>query len=101
MTTEAQSAAQRFEHPLSTRYASPEMLALFSSQKRIETWRRLWLELARAQKELGLPIQQVQIDEIEAHQTDIDFERAAELERELRHDVMAHVHSSRAQLRGG
>jgi len=92
MTTEAQSAAQRFEHPLSTRYASPEMLALFSSQKRIETWRRLWLELARAQKELGLPIRQVQIDEIEAHQTDIDFERAAELERELRHDVMAHVH---------
>jgi adenylosuccinate lyase len=68
------------------------MLALFSAQKRIETWRRLWLELARAERNLGLSITEDQLREIEEHLDDIDFRRAAELEKELRHDVMAHVH---------
>ncbi|HET9581298.1 MAG TPA: adenylosuccinate lyase [Gemmatimonadota bacterium] len=83
----------RFQHPLVTRYASPEMLALFSEVNRIRTWRRLWIALAEAQAELdigGVTIAQVAaLREAADH---IQWERAAELERELRHDVMAHVH---------
>ena len=83
----------RYESPLISRYASREMLELFSQQKRVETWRRLWLELARAERDLGLPITEDQIRELEEHLTDIDFACAAEREKEVRHDVMAHVYA--------
>ncbi|MCR5174258.1 MAG: adenylosuccinate lyase [Oscillospiraceae bacterium] len=82
-----------YESPLSSRYASPYMLELFSSQKRIETWRRLWVALARAEQELGLAVTGQQVAELEAHITDIDFEAAAKREKEVRHDVMAHVYA--------
>lgn len=85
--------ASKYESPLSSRYASEYMLNLFSSDKRIETWRRLWVSLAKAEMELGLPITQSQIDELEAHITDIDFACAAAREKEVRHDVMAHVYA--------
>ena len=82
-----------YESPLSSRYASEEMLYLFSPDKKFSTWRRLWIALARAEMELGLPVTQEQVDELEAHITDIDYEKAAKYEKELRHDVMAHVHT--------
>ena len=82
-----------YESPLSSRYASDEMQYIFSSDKKFSTWRRLWIALARAEMELGLPITQEQIDEMEAHITDIDYDKAAAYEKELRHDVMAHVHT--------
>lgn len=83
----------KYESPLSSRYASEYMLHLFSAQKRIETWRRLWIALARAEHELGLPITSEQVKELEAHISDIDFEMAAAREKEVRHDVMAHVYT--------
>ena len=83
----------RYETPLASRYASPAMLALSSPQKRIETWRRLWTALARAERELGLPITEEQISELETHITDIDFACAAAREKEVRHDVMAHIYA--------
>ncbi|MBR3587730.1 MAG: adenylosuccinate lyase [Oscillospiraceae bacterium] len=82
-----------YESPLSSRYASSYMLKLFSAQKRIETWRRLWVALARAEHELGLAVTEQQVAELEAHVTDIDFEAAAKREKEVRHDVMAHVYA--------
>lgn len=82
-----------YESPFSARYASDYMKSLFSAQTRIETWRRLWVELARAESELGLPITSEQVAELEAHITDIDFNYAAEKEKEFRHDVMAHIHA--------
>ena len=69
------------------------MLHLFSQQKRIETWRKLWISLAKAEHSLGLPITEKQIEELEAHITDIDFACAAAREKEVRHDVMAHVYT--------
>ncbi len=81
----------RYESPLASRYASEYMLALFSPRKRIETWRRLWVALARAESELGLPISPAQVAELENRLGDIDFSYAAERERVLRHDVMAHI----------
>ena len=83
----------QYESPLSSRYASDYMLHLFSQQKRIETWRKLWISLAKAEHSLGLPITEKQIEELEAHITDIDFACAAAREREVRHDVMAHVYT--------
>ncbi|MEL4105751.1 adenylosuccinate lyase [Oscillospiraceae bacterium WX1] len=82
-----------YESPLSSRYASDEMLYLFSADKKFSTWRRLWLALARAEKQLGLEISDTQVDEMAAHLTDIDYQKAAEMEKKLRHDVMAHVHT--------
>lgn len=83
----------QYESPLSSRYASNYMLHLFSQQKRIETWRKLWISLAKAEHSLGLPITEKQIEELEAHITDIDFACAAAREKEVRHDVMAHVYT--------
>ena len=83
----------QYETPLSSRYASDYMLHLFSQQKRIETWRKLWISLAKAEHSLGLPITEKQIEELEAHITDIDFACAAAREKEVRHDVMAHVYT--------
>ena len=83
----------RYESPLASRYASEYMLHLFSQEMRIQTWRRLWTELARAEHELGLPVTAEQVAELETHIGDIDFELAASREREVRHDVMAHVYA--------
>lgn len=83
----------QYESPLSSRYASDYMLHLFSQQKRIEVWRKLWISLAKAEHSLGLPITEKQIEELEAHITDIDFVCAAAREKEVRHDVMAHVYA--------
>ena len=86
-------ATNLYESPLSSRYASREMLYLFSPDKKFTTWRRLWIALARAEMKLGLPITQAQIDEMEQHKDDVDYEAAARYERQLRHDVMAHIHA--------
>ncbi|HEV2147042.1 MAG TPA: adenylosuccinate lyase [Longimicrobiaceae bacterium] len=82
----------RYSNPLTERYASPEMSRIFSPAFKFGTWRRLWLALAEAEKELGLPIPDEAIAGIRAHLDDFDLKRAAELEKQLRHDVMAHVH---------
>ena len=82
-----------YESPLAGRYASPYMLHLFSPDMRFQTWRRLWVELARAEHELGLPITAEQVAELEAHVTDIDYAAAEQREKEVRHDVMAHVYA--------
>ena len=82
-----------YESPLSSRYASEYMLRLFSADTRIQTWRKLWIALARAEHELGLPVAAEQVAELEAHVTDIDYECAAAREKEVRHDVMAHVYT--------
>ena len=83
----------RYESPLASRYASPFMLHLFSADMRIQTWRRLWVALARAEHNLGLPVTSQQVAELEAHITDIDYDCAAAREKEVRHDVMAHVYT--------
>lgn len=82
----------RYSNPLTERYASREMSRIFSPAFKFGTWRRLWLALAESERELGLPIPEEAIAAIRAHLDDVDLKRAGELERELRHDVMAHVH---------
>ena len=79
--------------PLSTRYASKEMQAIFSDNFKFRTWRRLWVALARAEQQLGLTITDEQIAEMEAHVDDIDYAVAEAREREVRHDVMSHVYA--------
>jgi adenylosuccinate lyase len=81
-----------YENPLISRYASREMATLWGDQRKFSTWRRLWVALAEAEAELGLPVTQEQIAELRAHMDDIDFELAHKYENKLRHDVMAHVH---------
>ena len=83
----------RYESPLGSRYASEEMLYLFSPDKKFRTWRKLWIALAEAEHELGLPVTQEQIDELKAHQDDINYDVAEAREREVRHDVMSHVYA--------
>ncbi len=79
--------------PFSTRYASKEMQYVFSANMKFTTWRRLWLSLAKAEKELGLDITDAQISEMAAHLDDVDYEVAEAREKEVRHDVMAHVYT--------
>jgi len=79
--------------PLVERNASRQMAEIFGAQKKFSTWRRLWLELARAQKKLGLDIKQTQINQMAGHLDDIDFKKAAKYEKKFRHDVMAHIHT--------
>lgn len=86
-------AKETYESPLSSRYASDEMQYIFSADKKFSTWRLLWVALARAEMELGLPVTQEQINEMESHINDIDYNLAAQKEKELRHDVMAHIHT--------
>jgi adenylosuccinate lyase len=81
-----------YQNPLIERYASDEMSRIFSSASKFSTWRRLWLALAEAEQELGLPISEDALRAMRAHLDDIDLKRAAELEQRFRHDVMAHVH---------
>ena len=82
-----------YNNPLIARYASQEMSAIWSDQRKFSTWRKLWIALAEAEQHLGLSISNAQLDAMRRHQDSIDFDRAAEFERELRHDVMAHVHT--------
>ena len=84
---------EKYNSPLSSRYASEYMLHLFSQEKRIQIWRRLWVALARAEHKLGLPVTAQQVAELETHIEDIDFDCAAAREKEVRHDVMAHVYT--------
>ncbi|MDA1164134.1 MAG: adenylosuccinate lyase [Planctomycetota bacterium] len=82
-----------YSNPLISRYASREMARLWSPQKRHATWRRMWVALAESEKELGLNISDMQIAQLKANIDNIDFDAAAAYERDLRHDVMAHVHA--------
>ena len=83
----------KYESPLASRYASDYMLHLFSADMRAGLWRRLWVSLARAEMELGLPITKEQVEEMAAHVDDIDFDCVRAREREVRHDVMSHVYA--------
>lgn len=82
-----------YESPLCSRYASNKMQYIFSPDKKFTTWHRLWIALAKAEMQLGLPVMQEQIDEMEQHKDEVDYEYAAAMEKKLRHDVMAHVHT--------
>lgn len=86
-------STDRYVSPLSERYASKEMQYIFSPDMKFRTWRRLWIALAETEKELGLDITQEQIDELKAHQDDINYEVAKAREKEVRHDVMSHVYA--------
>ncbi|WP_254507572.1 adenylosuccinate lyase [Anatilimnocola floriformis] len=83
----------RYENPLISRYASTEMSSLWSEQRKFGTWRRLWVILAEAERQMGLPVTEEQIAELRGQVDNIDFAAAAKYEKKLRHDVMAHVHT--------
>jgi len=91
--TESSQKYQQYDNPLLERYASREMSFIFSPQTKHQTWRKLWIALAEAEAELGLPISPEQIAELKEHEADIDFALAARREKEVRHDVMAHVYT--------
>ncbi|MDE5937254.1 MAG: adenylosuccinate lyase, partial [Ruminococcus sp.] len=82
-----------YESPFCTRYASEEMQYIFSADKKFTTWRKLWVALARAEMKLGLPVTETQVKQLEKHINDIDYNVAAEREKQVRHDVMAHVYT--------
>ncbi len=86
-------STDRYNSPLSERYASKEMQFIFSPDMKFRTWRRLWIALAETEKELGLDITQEQIDELKAHKDDINYDVAKAREKEVRHDVMSHVYA--------
>ena len=86
-------STDRYQSPLSERYASKEMQFVFSPDMKFRTWRKLWIALAETEKELGLNITQEQIDELKAHAEDINYDVAKERERQVRHDVMSHVYA--------
>ena len=86
-------STERYASPLSERYASKEMQYIFSQDMKFKTWRKLWIALAEAEHEFGLDITQEQIDELKAHQDDINYEVAKEREKLVRHDVMSHVYA--------
>ena len=86
-------STDRYVSPLSERYASKEMQYVFSPEMKFKTWRRLWIALAETEKELGLDITDEQIEELKAHQDDINYEVAKEREKVVRHDVMSHVYA--------
>ena len=80
-----------YQSPFSTRYSSKKMQSIFSEKTRAITFRKLWLSLAKAQKQLGLAISDAQLNEMEQKLSDIDFKTIHEIEKETRHDVMAHI----------
>ena len=82
-----------YQNPLVSRYSSREMAELWSSQRKFSTWRRLWVALAEAERDLGLPVSHEQVEALRARVDEIDFEAARRHEKRLRHDVMAHVHT--------
>jgi adenylosuccinate lyase len=100
VASSSRAPQELYENPLIGRYASEAMCRLWSRQRIHSTWRKLWVALAEAERELGLPITQAQIDELAAAVDDIDFELAARYERDLRHDVMAHVYTYRDRCPG-
>lgn len=83
----------KYQSPLSSRYSSEYMLKLFSSDTRYQTWRKLWVSLAKAESKLGLPVTQEQVEELSQHIEDIDYDCVSQREKEVRHDVMAHVYA--------
>ena len=83
----------RYQSPLSERYASKEMQYIFSPDMKFKTWRKLWIALAESEMELGLNITQEQVDELKAHADDINYDVAKEREKLVRHDVMSHVYA--------
>ena len=86
-------STDRYQSPLSERYASVEMQYIFSQDKKFRTWRKLWIALAETEKELGVPITEAQIEEMKAHAEDINYDVAKAREKEVRHDVMSHVYA--------
>ncbi len=90
----------KYVSPLSERYASREMQYIFSPDMKFKTWRRLWVALAEAEHELGLPVMKEQIEELRAHQDDINYDVAKEREKLVRHDVMSHVYAYGVQCPG-
>ena len=86
-------AKEKYISPFSTRYASREMQLIFSESFKFKTWRKLWIALAKAEKELGLDITDEQIAELEAHADDINYDVAEAREKEVRHDVMSHIYA--------
>ena len=82
-----------YKSPLEGRYASKEMLYMFSEDKKFKTWRKLWITLAETEQELGLQITDEQLDALKRYADDINYDAAEEWERKVRHDVMAHVHA--------
>jgi len=84
---------QSYDNPLETRYSSKEMLYLFSPEKKFKTWRKLWIALAKSERELGLDISEEQIRDLEAFAEDINYSVAEEREKVVRHDVMSHVYA--------
>ena len=86
-------STDRYDSPLSGRYASKEMQYIFSQDKKFTTWRRLWIALAEAERELGLHITEEQIAELKEHVNDINYDVAVAREKEVRHDVMSHVYA--------
>ena len=91
---------ERYENPLTKRYASTAMSYIFSDEKKFKTWRKLWVALAEAEHELGLPITQEQVNELKAHMEDINYDVAEAREKEVRHDVMSHVYAYGVQCPG-
>lgn len=84
---------ETYESPLTRRYASKEMSYIFSDLKKFRTWRKLWIALAEAEKKLGLPITEEQLEDLKKYQDDINFEEAEKQEKIVRHDVMSHVYA--------
>ena len=93
MPNKEETMTDRYQSPLSERYASKEMQYIFSPDMKFKTWRKLWIALAQTEKELGLSITEEQIEELKAHQDDINYEVAKEREALVRHDVMSHVYA--------
>ena len=87
------SSDATYQNPLTVRYASPEMGAAFSDQTKFSTWRSLWIALAEAERDLGLPVTDEQVEELRRHRDHINYDVARKREREVRHDVMAHVYA--------
>lgn len=85
--------SDKYESPFGKRYASKEMLYLFSDDNKFKTWRRLWIALAKAEKDMGLPVTDEQIEEMERHKDDINYDVAEEYEKKFKHDVMSHIHA--------
>ncbi len=89
-----------YQNPLCRRYAGREMQEIFSDDRKFSTWRKLWIALAESERELGIDISESQIREMKEHICDIDYDMAADMEKELRHDVMAHIHTYAASCPG-
>ena len=88
-----EESIKQYNHPLSERYSSEEMKYIFSSHFKFKNWRSIWIALAESEKDLGLPISNEQIEELKKYKDDINIEIANQREKEVKHDVMAHVYA--------